>query len=142
MRGGFLHNRVLLEPPERFLLERGASVKHEFPTAPGRDAGFVDLFAEYESRRIVVEAELTPARVVNDVAKAVALNANLLLIIVPTRSVAKAANKRLSAIERPEGLTICCEPLGTAMKALRDFCSLMTVSNVPLSLSHKTTRRA
>ena len=141
MRGSFLHNKILLDPPERYLRELGASVWREFPTGPGRDAGFVDLFAQYRSLRIAVEAETTSsARLVKDVAKAVTLNADVLFIIVPNRRVAKAAKIKLAAFLEDgasKSVTICCEPQGVAMTRLTNICSLMTALNVPQSLSHE-----
>ena len=121
MRGGLLHNQVLLRPIEDLVVCRGATVRREAPTRPGRQAGFVDLFITYRSFRIACEAELTSARVNNDLQKAVALCADMLLIVVPTARVARAARAKLRRADckyEGKGLTVLVKTLGQAIQQL------------------------
>lgn len=133
MRGGFVHNQVLIAQVEAHFRQLRATIHREYPTAAGRDAGFVDLFIIWYSIRIVCEAELSPARVCRDVAKAALLKADLLLIVVPNLRVAKAARARLRTCNgppRPRGLLIWILPLGPALRRLTNKCHLMTRANV------------
>ncbi len=120
MRGGFIHNRVLIAPIEAFLVQCGAYVRREYPTGPGRTAGFVDLFASYGAHRIVCEAELTADRVARDVDKAVALNATLLLIVVPRSRVARAVRKHLSRLAQMD-FDIWVSTVPVALQRLSDL---------------------
>lgn len=133
MRGGFLHNRVLVEAIALLLLELGAPFQLEYPVRLADSVGFADVFAVHGSLRIVCEIELTADRVWNDVAKAVALQANLLLIVTPTGAVARRIRKclRYSATQSVPGeLEICVLPFGKALQWLRNKLSLMTAVNV------------
>lgn len=113
MRGGFLHNQVLLAPIEAYFRQVGAAVYPEHPV-PGA-WGAVDLFVEYRHHRVAVEAELTPRRVQRDIEKARALNASVLLIVMPTNSLASQAKARLVGAVRVPGMRIVIRPLGPAL---------------------------
>jgi len=127
VRGHFVHNDVLLDPAVRLLRQHGADVHSEHPIALGSAWGSVDSFAIWRSLRIVIEAELSPERVAKDVTKAVALEADLLLIIVPNWRVARGARKKLEklGVPAPSQMEFWILPLGTAMKRLRDLMSLL-----------------
>ena len=92
MRGGFLHNEILVRPIERFFLSVGGLVCREYPAGNG----FVDLFIQWESYRIVTEAELQWRRIGNDVVKATALHADLLLIVTPTWQTARLVRRKIT----------------------------------------------
>lgn len=140
MRGGFLHNKVLIEPIAAFFLAVAGTVYREYATGPGRDAGFVDLFVEYGLERIVCEAELSADRVPKDLAKAAALNATLLLIVVPNARVARSVRARASTVAvDPAGANIekWILPLGVALQRLRSSCRFRTDRNVLETLRHE-----
>jgi len=142
VRGRFLHNDVLVAPVAALLREYGVQSQLEHATESGRGTTFVDLLAVRESLRLVCEAELSPDRVWNDVNKAVSLEANLLLIVVPNARIARRVRRRLSRLTVPmipESLDIWILPLGPALQRLREKLSLMTRVNVPRTLSHQTT---
>ena len=121
MRGDYLHNHVLLDPLERPCREHGAQVHREY----NLDGEFVDLLIEFDTGRVVVEAELSPDRVANDVAKAQRLGANVLLIVVPTWRIARAVKRKLARLDvpRPEGLIVHVDPLGVAVQRVTRMMS-------------------
>lgn len=140
MRGQFLHNDILVAPIAALLREYGVRSQLEYAIESGRGVGFVDLFAVQESFRLVCEAELSPDRVWNDIRKAVALQADLLLIVVPTVRMARRIRRRLQhprCPAAPENLDIWILPLGPALQRLREMMSLMTRVNVSRTLSHQ-----
>lgn len=136
MRGKFLHNTVLISRIAALFHQTDATIYHEYPTGPGRTAGFVDLFILYKTWRFAVEAELSADRVSNDVAKAIALRADLLLIVTPNSRVATAVRRqvqRLRSNQRglviPNWLTIWSLPLGPAIQRLVKKGLLKTAVN-------------
>jgi len=141
MRGNFIHNRVLLEPIESHFRRLRALVYLEYPTRMGRQAGFIDLFILHGPHRIACEAELSPDRVRNDVVKARAVHATLLLIVSTNVSVVRTIDQRLRSWGPPEvpqlrdvpALPIWVLPLGRMLQRLAINFPLGTGLNVPLS---------
>ncbi len=130
---GFVHEEILLRPVAGHFCKAGARIHHQYRTGPGRRAGMIDLFIEYGSHRIAIEAETSPDRVGNDVAKAVAVRATLLLIIAPERRIAKAVRRRLNRPNSPgasDELEVWVLPLGQALQRIRNCFPLMTRPNV------------
>lgn len=138
VRGGVIHNKWLVGPVERALRGSGFFVQREVPTGPGRDAGFVDLLAERGSTRWVVEAERTCERLARDVDKAVALQAQLLLVVTPTARDARRVGRRLREL-RPGRLPcrVCVLPLGVVLQRLAQKSDLMSRRYVPRDIKSK-----
>ncbi len=86
MRGKFTHNRCLIEPIAAAFARLGGCVHREFPIRPGRYPRYADLVVDLDGKTIVVEGESSSDRVPNDVNKAAALKALLLLFVTPHRS--------------------------------------------------------
>ncbi len=124
MKNGFLHDRVLLAPLEACLLRQGATVRREHHVRWNGRAGFIDLFAQRGLARIAVEAELTPSRVVLDVAKAEAASASALLIVTPTASIARAMEAGLVRHAHAKTSFVWILPVGRAL-AWAERCFLM-----------------
>ena len=121
IRGGYLHNELLVRPVERLLRSTGARVRVEHSVRKGRDTGYVDVYACWPTRSLAVEAELTPSRVDNDVVKAIQLGVDLLVIVTPTAPIARSARRRLgmtSARQRRNGLEVWVYPLGPALERI------------------------
>lgn len=95
MRGGFLHNQMLIAPVKAAFDVCGAQTTEEVWLRAKSCEGFVDLVAEYQNLRIAVEAELTPLRIPRDIVKAVAIGADELWLIVPNAAVRRTAHQRL-----------------------------------------------
>ncbi len=132
MRGGFLHNHILLDPVEDLLLQLGATVRREHAVHFGGSLGFIDLTAELGHHRIACEAELTADRVLSDLRKAEAWAATLLVIIVPTRRVAQSIQRAVDGapgVHPPGGVWVL--PLGPALARLRDCFRLLPALNSP-----------
>lgn len=121
MRGGYLHNHILLDPVEDHLLQSGATVQREQAVDLCGSMGFIDLAATLRDHRIAFEAELTADRVASDLRKAEAWSATLLVIIVPTRRVARSIQRAVDSTPgaRPPG-GVWVLPLGPALARLRD----------------------
>lgn len=141
MRGDYLHTRVLVAQMANLLRLFCAIVKLEHYTRLGESFGYVDILACLGSYRIVCEAELSPDRVHKDVEKALALRANLLLIVVPEKRLCEGVKRRLKELPadkiRSSELEIWVLPLGPALQRLRERCLLMTGRNVPTTSSHQ-----
>lgn len=121
MRGGFLHNQVLLDPVEDLLRQLGTTTHREYAVRVAGSIGFIDLVAEFDQHKIACEAELTPDRIAADLRKAEACEATLLLILVPHRRIAQRVQRALDQAEgtRPPG-GVWVLPLGPAMARLRN----------------------
>ena len=100
MRGKFLHNKVIIAALVFALSTLGYEVQVEHPTRAGQRPPCVDLFFISRGTRIVLEAECSPVRIGNDLAKARGLAADILLIVVPharLQARVRAALKHLAA---------------------------------------------
>ncbi len=137
MRGGFLHNQLLIAPVIQFCQEHGINAHEEYPTMRGRNAGFVDLFILHGELRIVCEAECSPDRVPNDVVKAQKLEATHLMILVPNASVAKGVERKLARFfSENTGIffPIKVTTPGTVLKQLSELKSLKVHLECPRGL--------
>ena len=100
MSRGYVHDYVLLNPIEQKALRLGAAVDCEAAIRVGGRVSYGDLLIRVSSSRwILVEAELSSRRVPNDLAKAAALGAYELWIVVPNPRVAKSVYWKLSQHE-------------------------------------------
>ena len=123
MRGGYLYNRVIADELISVLERDGAHVRTEYPAGPGRRAGSVDIYAELGGMRLVCEVELGPGRVLNDVRKAEALGADLLLIVTATATEARAIRRRLRTFGRSR-VRVRVRPMGLAIKDLSQMSAV------------------
>lgn len=140
MRGGYLHNTVLLNPIEAYLRRADAQTRREYPVQKNATRGAIDLVATWDDALIAIEAELTPDRVVRDVQKALAARAGLLVIVVPTRRVAAAAIRRLRLNCNPtrKDLPVWVLPLGPALERLRRLFPLFSTLNPGIERNSQT----
>lgn len=132
MRGAFLHNYMVKQLEDAFW-KAGAKASCEYPTRSGRHPGFVDLFIEWDFQRIVGEVELSAQRVENDVAKAQELQAQVLLIVVPSTSVATAVRREILRIQAQSAMVrpvIYVLHLGSAIQLITDKSILKSAMNV------------
>jgi hypothetical protein len=140
-QGGWLHREGLLAPAAALFQSLEATVRWEHPAGPGRYAGYVDLFVIYCLLRIVIEAELLPRRVKNDLRKATTLDADLLIFLVPTHRVAELIRRRLASAgsrETPETMRIWILTPGLLHQRIvnlgqKGFRSYVLLSSVPQS---------
>ncbi len=101
MRGGFIHNVILITAlAELFELE-GWRVDTEVPIRVGTTIRFVDLVAEREGYCIAVEAECSPKRIEGDLDKARALGAQELWIVTPNTRIAAGVRRKLDRLFVP-----------------------------------------
>ena len=97
MSRGYVHDYVLLNPIEQKALQLGATVDCEAAIRVGGRVSYGDLLIQVGSSKwILVEAELSSRRVLNDLAKAAALGACELWVVVPNPTVAKSVYRKLS----------------------------------------------
>ncbi len=136
MRGGFVHNRVLVARVAAFFLLLTDRVYLEHPVGSGRHAGFADLFVLFGSHRIVCEAELSADRIHRDVRKAELLEATRLLIVVPRPPLVRAVHRRLAQLA-PVRFEIWVGTLGVILKRLSDVFAIKDAVNVRVSSSHQ-----
>lgn len=119
MRGTYLHNRVLVGQIAQLLRNRRVTVSTEHHIGPG--LGFADLVAQRDGVRLLIEVERSPARVGNDIAKAVAARAPFLFIVTPDARIARACSRRIARLgPTPSSLTVHVFPFGTALLKLQE----------------------
>lgn len=121
MRGGRQHNDLLAAPIVDALDRLGMPTETEYPVGPGRGAGAVDIATWLPVGLVVIEVELTPARIANDVRKAGRLGATKLLIVTPNPGVTKSIQRRLTRIQVPNRLGVWVRPFGPALSLLSQW---------------------
>ncbi len=95
MRGGYIHNRVLLDPIAEKAWRFGVQVDRDVVIRIDGKVLYGDLLIRGSSTRTLVEAELSPKRVPKDLAKAAALGAGELWVVVPNPRVARSVRQKL-----------------------------------------------
>ena len=108
MRGGYLHNTILLDPIEALFRQADAQTRREYPVQNVTTRGAIDLVATWNGNLVAVEAERKAERTAHDVQKARAAGADLLVIVVPNRRIASAVMRHLN---ENEVLTDCDVPV-------------------------------
>jgi len=120
VRADLSHNDILVGRLRLVAEACGATVYSEQPVQIANTTCYADLVVEKDGRRIVSAAEQSCRRVDNDVRKAVALGAQLLLIVTPDSFTAQSCRRRLR--RHPPLVAkikvIAC-PLGAALEILR-----------------------
>ena len=145
MRGGFVHNRVLIARLDAALRAVGATTRLEYPTAPSSPRGFVDIYATLGDLRIVCEAELRASRVEVAVSKATALQADYLLLVVPNQRVARAVRAQLGSLSVDPGAVStlkCVLTLGQALQWVSNCFPFLTPRNPSSPVNKKGLRHA
>jgi len=131
MRGGYLHNTILLQPLEREFRSLGASTRLEMPTGSGKITGYIDLLVNLDSKIIAVEAELSSKRISRDLQKAHAVNADELWVVVPNNRVAQAVRQRFRNTKNTsQSPPVFILTQGQALQRLRNYFPLFSRSNV------------
>jgi hypothetical protein len=98
MRGGFVHNRVLVARLDSALQAVGATTRLECATGPTSPRGFVDILATLGQVRVACEAELRADRVELAVRKAVWLDVDYLLLVAPDGRTVRALRARFDSL--------------------------------------------
>ena len=130
MRGGYIHNRVLLDPIAQNASQLGFRIDREVPIAVGERVLYGDLLIQRHSQLVLVEAELSSKRIANDLVKAVASGACELWLVVPNPRVARSVRRKLlqQTIKRgTSGLFVLLLP--QALQRLEEFSELISESN-------------
>lgn len=96
MRGGFLHNTLLIQPFVDYFTQRSDQVLPEYQAGARPSDGAIDLLIVGDSFRLAIEAELTTQRMRQDLDKAQKAEATHLLILTPTSKLASMGRKLLS----------------------------------------------
>ena len=96
MRGGYIHNHVLIDLVAQEAMRLGAQIDCEVAIEVGEKIMYGDLLIQNGLQRILVEAEMSSKRIANDLAKAAALDVCELWILVPNPKVAQSVKRRLS----------------------------------------------
>lgn len=126
MDGGFLHEKVILDPLESIAWAIGAKPRRQVRTASGR---YMDLLIDLSHVRIGIEAELTARRIDNDLTKARDLAVDELWIVVPTVWVVRAVRSTLQSLQdQPVGRRVFVLTLGQARQRLAGCFSLFSGS--------------
>ena len=130
MRGGYLHNMLLIGGVQEECVRRGIKTAIEVKVSDRIGTGYIDLVMEIDGYRIAVEAELTSKRIEKDVWKARVARVDELWILVPNKRVEKSLRRTLACLPRPsKDLAIYVLPLGGAIKELSNRFPLIFMPN-------------
>lgn len=130
MRGGFIHNDVLIAELKSDFLTHGIRVGLEVAVPVGGAIGFIDLFVRLPDRRLAIEAELSAKRIAGDLGKATAARADELWIVVPTSAVAKSVRRKLSRLGAGYSpLLVFILTLGEARQRIKNCFPFNSVAN-------------
>jgi hypothetical protein len=139
VRGDYFHNEILPRPLDQVGKECAATVYVEHPVRIGGTTCYADRVFEKGGRRIVVEVKQLCRGTDNDVRKAVALNAQLLLMVTPDALTAQACRRQLR--RHPPGdakLKVIACPLGAAVEILRQALTAPHSPAAPVAHSPRT----
>jgi hypothetical protein len=102
----------------------GITSTREYAVETASGIGFIDLVASYKNTVVAIEIERSNRRIEADVAKAIALSADELLVVVPNPQVERLVNKRLRELNASKeiGTFVACYP--QAIKQLRYYFPL------------------
>lgn len=129
MRGGHVHNHILLPPVLAELEASGATITLEARVKVDARSGAVDVLASIWDRCLVVEVETSSARAAWDVEKAGALKADCLAILAPTAAVANSCRQKIEqtlVAKKFPGLRIQFLTLGTFRPWLASYARLVS----------------
>ena len=131
MRGGYIHNRVLVDPiAQKALCIPGARVDQEVAIRVGNQILYGDLLIQFGCQRILVEAEITAKRIENDLVKAAAMEPCELWVVVPNPRVKKSVERKLSRQLIPlQRVKLFVLLLPQALQRLTEFSELISGSN-------------
>ena len=130
MRGGYLHNVLLIGSLREECARLGIETATEVQVRNGTRSGYLDLLMRPKEYRIAVEAERTGKRVRNDLWKAETAGVDELWILVPTLRVGKSVSRALSRVPQvPKDLPVFVLPLGRAIQGLRNRFLLIPKPN-------------
>lgn len=143
MRGGFVHNSVLLAGLEATARERGAThMTREVPVRTGNGSGSIDLVVRVAGLAIAIEAETRADRGHQAIAKAESLGAAALLIVTPTRRVADLIRRSVRGSSVIAACPTSILPLGPAQQRLEDLISQFSARNLPGTQKERNERSA
>jgi len=133
MNCGFCHEEILVRRLRKVAEECGATVHSEQPVRMDGTVSYADLVMTKDGRITVCEPEQSRHRVSNDVRKAVAIGAQLLLIVTPDSLTAQSCRRQLRRCPPLDAkLKVIVCPLGSALEILRQ--TLSAGSSRPASL--------
>ncbi len=116
MRGGYLHNVILIAVLSDLFELEGWHTDQEVPVRMGSTIRFVDLVAEREGYCIAIEAECSAKRIEGDLDKAQAIGSQELWIVTPTARIAESVRRKLDRLYVPvnrDGLFVLTQGAAT-----------------------------
>ena len=133
MRADYCHNEILVRSLRQVAEECGATVRVEVAVRIDGVVNYIDVVIEKDGRRFIAEPEQESRRVGNDVRKAVAIGAELLLIATPDAPTAQACRRQLRRHPLPSSkLTVIACPLGAAREILRQTLNADYIQTLPI----------
>jgi len=130
MRGGFLHNNVLVRGLCAQCGRIGARAEIEVPVRCGQRTRFIDVVVRNESEVIALEVECDARRIEWDVEKAMAFGADEFWIVVPDAHLACRVRRQVDKYQQStEAGVICVLTYGQALERLRKCFSLISAAN-------------
>ena len=111
MRSDWTKKQAITARAERFFRDAGASVHSAYRIITTKLDGCIDLLVEFRGQRIACEIEMSAECLKWDIAKARAVRATVLLVVVPNEELAETARSRLAGFKAcglgPLGQTDC-----------------------------------
>ena len=139
MRGGFIHNLILVDHIAKKASLFGASLDREASIKIGEKILFGDLLIEIGSQKILVDAEMSSKRIANDLLKGAAFEVTELWIVVPNPRVARSVRQKLSQMSimpRRNGLFVFSLP--QALQRFEHLIELISLPNVEMEMKRKS----
>ena len=132
MRGKYMHNVLVADPLERFILKQGGFVSREYPVALEDSYGAIDLWVTFPSISIAIEIECSPKRVLKDIRKAVAAGADELWIVVPRAAQISAIRRKMTARGYKKQTRFHIYTLGTAKRRVSELFSSFSLAHTSI----------
>ncbi len=131
LRGGQFHNWLVLEA-EKICRKAGLETEAESPQRlPDGRIDFVDLLVRGDKVVVCIEVETSARNVLSNARKAERLGLPL-IVLVPTRRVHQAAQRKLAGVDlRPGGWAICFLLLTQLKPSLSFYFPLISPANRP-----------
>jgi hypothetical protein len=129
MRGKFLHNQVMIAALVSALRLRRYHLYLEHPVRRGKYPPSADIFFKVNGGWVVIEVERTTARITNDFKKAQALQADLLLLVMPDAQKVQAAKTVVRCFAQKitsPSPRILVMTLGAALQWVANNCPIMS----------------
>ena len=141
MSGELAQKQSIARRVERAFRNIGASVQLACRVVTTKFDGCIDLVVSFRDQRITCEIEVSNACIRLDIAKARAVHAAMLLVVVPDEELAKTIRTMLAGVQfhaQSPLLRMDCLAVNAFLRQLRNEHFLLSALNVGAASTHQT----